>query len=114
MARKKTKTINAKKETKGLVKREYTEEEKASLAKYQVWAKRKPVKFKEVKGKPGKLNIDFEYPDGELRRVKISEMLGTVDPDLHGHLLEQVVSTFKGVASTDGQDNKAVIVASNR
>ncbi len=29
-------------------------------------AKRKPVKFKEVKGDSGKLNIDFEYPDGQL------------------------------------------------
>ena len=34
--------------TESLVKREYTEEEKASIAKYQELAKRKPVKFKEA------------------------------------------------------------------
>lgn len=114
MAKETTKKKETAPKTESLVKREYTDEEKASIAKYQELVKRKPVKFKEVKGEPGKLNMDFEYPEGELRKVKISEAFGTVDPDLHGHLLEQVAETFRGTTSRDGQDNKAVISAANR
>jgi hypothetical protein len=114
MAKEPTKKKETTLKTEGLVKREYTEVEKASVAKYQELAKSKPVKFKEVKGDPRKLNIDFKYPDGQLRRVKLSEAFGTADPDLQGHLLEQVAGTFEGAISSDGQDNKAVIAAANR
>jgi hypothetical protein len=60
------------------------------------------------------VNIDFEYPDGQLRQVKLSEALGTADPDLQGHFLEQMAETFKGTVSSEGQDNKAIITATNR
>jgi hypothetical protein len=114
MAKETTKKKETASKTESLAKREYTEEEKASIAKYQEWAKRKPVKFKEVKGDSGKLNIDFEYPDGQLRQVKLSEAFGTADPDLQGHFLEQIAETFKGTVSSDGHDNKAIITATNR
>ncbi len=115
MAKETTKKKETASKTESLVKREYTEEEKASIAKYQELAKRKPVKFKEVKGEPGKINVDFEYPDdNQLRRVKLSEAFGTADTDLQGHLLEQIAETFKGTVSSDGQDNKAIVTATNR
>jgi hypothetical protein len=114
MAKETTKKKETASKTESLVKREYTEEEKASITKYQELAKRKPVKFKEVKGDSGKVNIDFEYPDGQLRQVKLSEALGTADPDLQGHFLEQMAETFKGTVSSEGQDNKAIITATNR
>ena len=114
MAKETTKKKETASKTESLVKREYTEEEKASIAKYQELAKSKPVKFKEVKGDSGKVNIDFEYPDGQLRQVKLSEALGTADPDLQGHFLEQMAETFKGTVSSEGQDNKAIITATNR
>lgn len=114
MAKETTKKKETASKTESLVKREYTEEEKASIFKFQELAKRKPVKFKEVKGEPGKLNIDFEYPEGQLRQVKISEAFGTADPDLQGHLLEQVLQTFKGTVSTDAPDNKVALAALNK
>jgi hypothetical protein len=114
MAKETTKKKETVSKTESLAKREYTEEEKASIAKYQELAKSKPVKFKEVKGDSGKVNIDFEYPDGQLRQVKLSEALGTADPDLQGHFLEQMAETFKGTVSSEGQDNKAIITATNR
>jgi hypothetical protein len=70
MAKEPTKKKGTTPKTEGLVKREYTDEEKASIAKYQEMAKSKPVKFKEVKGDRGKLNVGFEYPDGQLCEVK--------------------------------------------
>jgi hypothetical protein len=114
MAKETTKKKETASKTESLAKREYTEEEKASIAKYQGLAKSKPVKFKEVKGDSDKVNIDFEYPDGQLRQVKLSEALGTADPDLQGHFLEQIAETFKGTVSSEGQDNKAIITATNR
>jgi hypothetical protein len=114
MAKETTKKKETASKTESLVKREYTEEEKASITKYQELAKRKPVKFKEVKGDSGKVNIDFEYPDGQLCQDKLSEALGTADPDLQGHFLEQMAETFKGTVSSEGQDNKAIITATNR
>ena len=48
MAKETTKKKETASKTESLVKREYTEEEKASIAKYQELAKSKPVKFKEV------------------------------------------------------------------
>jgi hypothetical protein len=99
--------------TENLVKKEYTEEEKASIAKFQELAKSKPVKFKEVKGDSGKVSVGFEYPDGLLRYVKLSEAFGTADFDLQNCLLAQVAGTFEGTVSSDGHDNKAVVAATN-
>jgi hypothetical protein len=114
MAKETTKKKETAPKTESLVKREYTEEEKASIAKYRELVKSKPVKFKEVKGESGKISIDFEYPDEPLRKVKLSEALGTADPDLQGHFLEQMAEVFKGTVSSEGHDNKAIITATNR
>jgi hypothetical protein len=113
MAKETTKKKETASKTESLVKREYTEEEKASIAKFQELAKRKPVKFKEVKGESGKVSIAIEYPDGQLREAKMSEALGTADHDLNNYLLAQVAGTFEGTVSSDGHDNKAALAAIN-
>jgi hypothetical protein len=113
MAKETTKKKEIASNTESLVKREYTDEEKASIAKYQELAKSKPVKFKEVKGDSGKVSIAIEYPDGQLRAVKMSEAFGTADHDLSNYLLAQVAGTFEGTVSSDGTDTKAVVAATN-
>jgi hypothetical protein len=113
MAKESTKKKENASKTESLVKKEYTEEEKASLARYQELAKSKPVKFKEVKGDPRKLNIGFECPDDQLGAVKMSEALGTADLDLGSYLLGQIAETFRGTVSSDGRDNEALVTATN-
>ena len=44
----------------------------------------------------------------------MSEAFGTADPDLQGHLLDQIVQTFRGTVSTDGADNEASTAAANK
>ncbi len=117
MAKKKTKKKKAQskdKSVKDLVKKEYTDEEKARLAKYQDRKRRKPVKFKTVKSDSDNPTIALQDPDEPLLAVKKSEALGTVDSDMQGHLLNQVVQTFTGVVSTDGADNEAAAAAANK
>ncbi len=88
MAKKKTKKKKARSEAKGvkdLVKKEYTDEEKARLAKHQDRKKRKPVKFKTVKSDSDNPTIALQDPDELLLAVTISEALGTVDFDMQVH-----------------------------
>ena len=115
MAKKKTNKSKSttKKDTKDLAKREYTDEEKACLAKYIERAKRRPVKFKTVESDSGNPTIELQDPDDPLGSVKMSEALGTADTDLMSHLLDQAIQTFKGTVSTDGFDNDKVVVACN-
>ena len=116
MAKKKSKkkTQSKAKSVKDLVKKEYTDEEKARLAKHKERAKRKPVKFKAVKSDSDNPTIALQAPDDPLLHVKWSEALGTTDTDLQGHLLDQVAQTFRGVVSTDGADNDATVAAANK
>jgi hypothetical protein len=108
-----TKKKPAKKDTKDLAKKEYTDEEKARLAKHKERKERKPVKFKAAKSDSG-CPIALQTPDAPLVAVKISEALGTADADLRAHLLEQIMQTFRGTVSSDGQNNEASIIALNR
>jgi hypothetical protein len=93
---KKKKTQSKAKSVKDLVKKEYTDEEKARLAKHQDRKRRKPVKFKTVKSDSDNPTIALQDPDEPLLAVKMSEALGMVDSDMQGHLLDQVIQTFKG------------------
>jgi len=110
---KKKKTQSKAKSVKDLVKKEYTDEEKARLAKHQDRKRRKPVKFKTVKSDSDNPTIALQDPDEPLLAVKMSEALGTVDSDMQGHLLDQVIQTFKGTVSTDGADYEKVATAAN-
>jgi hypothetical protein len=113
MAKETTKKNETETTAENLVKKEYTEEEKASIAKYQELDKSKPVKFKAVKGDSGKFSVAVEYPEGQLREAKMSEAFGTADHDLSNYLLAQVAGTFEGTVSSDGHDNKAIVTAIN-
>jgi hypothetical protein len=114
MAKKTTKKKKAKNKTKDLAKKEYTDEEKARLAKHIERKKRRPVKFKAVESNSGNPSIELQDPDDPLGAVKMSEALGTADTDLMSHLLDQIIQIFKGTASTDGIDNEAVTAAANK
>lgn len=107
-----TKKKPAKKDTKDLAKKEYTDEEKARLAKHKERKKRRPVKFKGVES-DSDCSIALQDPDDPLIAVKMFEALGTPESDLQNHLLNQVIQTFRGTVSTDGVDNDNAILASN-
>jgi len=100
--------------SKEVVKKELTEEEKARIEEYHQRAEVKPIKFKKAKGEPGTMAIGFQDPEDELLPAKMSEALGTADPDLQGHLLDQVIQTFRGVVSADSSDQDKTVEAVNR
>ena len=108
-----TKKKPAKNNTKDLVKKEYTDEEKVRIANYKERNERRPVKLKIAKNDSGEPQITREEPKDPLYKVKILEALGTPDSDLQSHLLDQMIQTFKGVVSTDGFDNDKVVSAYN-
>ncbi|MHC4570794.1 MAG: hypothetical protein ACYS0C_01785 [Planctomycetota bacterium] len=93
--------------------KEYTEEEKARFAVYHQRSQKKPIKFKSNKSKEGEPTIALQHPDDPLLSVKTLEALGTPDPDLQTHLLDQVLQTFKGTISADGTDYDRLVHASN-
>ena len=105
MAKKTTKKKETNGKAKSLVKKEYTHEERVRLDKHQERASRKPVKFKTVKSNSSNPEIALQDPDDPLIAVKLSEAVGTADPELQTHLLNQVIRTFKGAASSDGFDS---------
>ena len=95
-----------------MAKKEYTNEEKARLAKHKERKKRRPVEFKAAKSDSG-CPIALQAPDAPLVAVKISEALETADADLQGHLIEQVVNTFRNV-SADGAGTEAGAAVANK
>jgi len=113
MANKKNKKKKPTKQTKHVVKKKYTEEEKARLANYHKRSEWKPVKFKNIDSDSGEPTIALKDPDDPLCEVKMLEALGTPDSALQSHLLDQVIQTFKGTVSTDGADNDKVVQACN-
>lgn len=107
-----TKKKSDEKDTKDLAKKEYTDEEKERLAKHKERKKRRPVKFKAAKS-DSDYPIALQDPNDPLIAVKMFEALGTVDSDLQSHLLDQVVQTFKGAASSDGFDHNNITSSLN-
>jgi hypothetical protein len=108
-----TKKKPAKKDTKALAKKEYTEEEKARIAKYDERKKRKSVKVKIVKSDSGEPQVTVEEPTGQLYEVNMLEALGTPDSDLQNRLLCQVLNTFDGTVSEGEFDKDKVVTAYN-
>lgn len=112
MAKKKTtKKTKTKEKNQKLAPREYTDEEKARLGKYEERAKKQPVKFKMVKSDSGNPTLKLKDPDDTLRLVKLSEAMGTTDGDLRAYLIEQVAGVFKGACSEDME--KLATIANN-
>jgi hypothetical protein len=92
------------KEPKDLVKKEYTAEEKARIAKYFERSKREPVKFKSVKKGSGNSILELHTTDKTLSMAKFTDSFGTPDSELQTFLLNQVVQTFKGSIYSEGFD----------
>lgn len=93
------------KKHKDLVKKEYTDEEKARIAKYLERAKREPAKIR---------SAEDDSDDVTLAMAKMTEALGTSDSDLQDYLIGQVIQTFRGYVSSDGfNDSRAVEFINN-
>jgi len=92
-------------EPKDLVKKEYTDEEKARIVKYLERIKREPVKFESVKKNSGNPELVHHATDAQLTMAKFMEAFGTPDKDLHQYLFNQVVQTFRGCESSEGFDH---------
>ena len=66
---------------KDLVKKEYTSEEKARIAKYFERVKRKPVKFTKFDKESNALVLEIHEGDQELVATQMLEAFGTPDTD---------------------------------
>lgn len=94
--------------------RELTEEEQQRLERFRQRNRNKPNKIKLTKGGPkGSLYVEAVNHDDPLFATKFMEMLGTSDPDLQQHLLNQVALSFAGVATAKDTDKEKSIQACN-
>ena len=91
--------------SKDLVKKEYTDEEKARVARYLERLKREALKFKVVKKGSGTPELFHVTTDETLSMTKLMEAVGTPDKDLQNYLMNQAIRTFKGCISSDGFDD---------
>ena len=98
---------------KDLVKKEYTDEEKARIVKYFERAKREPVKFKSGGNSSGNPCLELHTDDAILGMAKSTEAFGTPDADLHTFLLNQVVQTFRGATTSEGFNYGRMVEFSN-
>ena len=108
-----TKKKSAKKVTKALVKKEYTDEEKARIVNYHKRSERKPIKVKIGKIDSGEPPVTLKDPDDPLYEVKELEALGTPDRDLQNRLIDQVIHTFEGTVSNGEVDHNKFVPAYN-
>jgi len=99
---------------KDLVKKEYTDEEKARIAKYLERAKREPVKFTKFDKELNALVVKVQEGDQELIVTQNLEAFGTPDPELQTFLLDQVIRTFRGCESSEGFDYSRMTDFANR
>ena len=111
--RSKAKSLAKKNNKSNVEQRQLTEQERIRLDNYNHQAKNRPVKFQIKEGGSGIKDISLKDPDDPLREVKFAEALGTPDTALQGHLLDQVIRTFMGTMSTDGEDFKKITVAAS-
>ena len=96
------------------MKKEYTEEEKARIANYLNRSKRKPIKVKTGKDSSGSPSIEIHELDELLSPTILMEAVGTPDPDLQTHFLDQAVQTFQGCISSEGFNYDKLHVYANR
>jgi hypothetical protein len=92
------------KESKDLVKKEYTDEEKTRIDKYVERSKSTPIKFKKSEDTSSNTTLVHHATDETLTVAKFTESFGTPDGDLQSYLLNQVVQTFRGFVSSGGFD----------
>lgn len=102
------------KKKKEIVKKELTVQEKQRLDKYRQRKKNKSVKFKISKDSSvDKPKIEAIDLDDSLGPTKMTEALGTPDSDLQSFMLNQVLLTFKGAASSNGQNQEKSVESCN-
>jgi hypothetical protein len=102
---KKKKSTNREKWSRDLTKSEYTEEQKARIANYLQRSRREPVRFTSEKNSSGIPRIRSENTDNLLNAVKLTEAFGTPNRGLQKFLLNQVIQTFYGVATSQGSNS---------
>ncbi len=107
--RKKASKREPAKKTKDLAKKEYTEEERKRFAHYYNRCKKEPPRFKILKSDPVHPEIGLEEAADPLTEVKMLEAMGTPDGDLQVYLLDQVVKTISGYATSKGIDTNNVV-----
>lgn len=100
-ASKKKKAKSKVKNSKDLLKKEYTEEEKARIAHYAERREREPIKFKKGRDSSHNPSLEVEESDKVLGPVKMMEALATPDSGLQSHLLNQAILTFDGCIRND-------------
>ena len=109
-----TKKKTARKDTKDLAKKELTEDEQKRLDKYHKRKKNEPAKFKVSNNtsaeRPEIKPVNMEDPLGP---AKMTEALGAPDSDLQQSLLDQVMLTFEGAASSNGQNQGRAVESCN-
>ncbi len=107
MIKKKTKKNKAQskaKSVKGLIKKEYTKEEKTLIANYRERSKRKPIKYERLGRGSGNLCLRRKCTKKALDNAKFLETFGTPDCDLQHYLLIQATQTFIGIESSQEPD----------
>lgn len=100
--------------SKDLVKKEYTDEEKAMIAKYFERVKREPLKVTRFDKESNALVSERQEGDQELVATQLLEAYGTPDTDLQNYLLDQVIRTFRGCESSEGFDSSRMADFANR
>jgi hypothetical protein len=99
---------------KDLVKKEYTDEEKARITKYFERAKNQPMKFKKGEAGSGRVTLIPTTTDETLGMMKLAEAFGTQDTELQMFLLNQVAQTFRGANTSEGFDYDHAAEFSNK
>lgn len=89
------------KDSKEILKLDYTEEEKARIARYAERCEREPIKLKKGRDSSHNPSLQVEESDKVLGPVKMMEALGTPDSGLQSHLLSQAIRTFEGCIRND-------------
>ncbi len=110
---KKKKTRSKAKGSRKLVKREYTDDEKARIARYAERSRREPVKVKIKTDKSGMHKMDLVDRDETLYRMKSFEAFGTADEDLRQAMINQAVGVFEGCVSTEGPTDECLEASGN-
>jgi hypothetical protein len=97
-----------------LAAKECTPAEKNRIANYHQRIEKKPIKYKTPKDGSRGLLVEVDSVEkASLMLAVLTEALGTPDVDLQTYLLDQVVRTFRGFVSADGQDDEHVASYAN-
>jgi len=92
------------KSVKGIVKKEYTEEERARIANYHERSKKQPIKYESLGDGRDNLRLCLKSTEEDFKKAKFLETFGTPDCNLQNYLLIQATQTFIGIESSKEPD----------